>query len=390
MAVTVIGPRTHCANCEHELRQILDLGMSPLADKFPVTTQQPEQYFPLRLMYCSECRLVQLGDVVPDAILWSDYGFFSSTSPALVKYHEDVARLLASRYPADGLTVEIACNDGSLLKRLPGARKVGIDAAKGPVEVGTEAGLDIHYGFFGATTAQELVDKYGYADLIVAQNVVAHVANLKDFFEGLKILLDDEGVAVIEFQALEDLLLGNQFDHIYHEHRFFFSAASFWNVASAAGFDVTMIERVPMQGGSLRATLKKGGGRLRMVPDEFITDPLSLMTMQSRAWYLRDRFNQLLTQELHNGTVAGYAASAKSTTLLNWCGVTSDQIQFIVDTTPHKIGRFSPGTKIPIVAPGERPDPDTYVLLVHNYLSRIRKESFQGRWLVPIPQPVII
>ncbi len=208
-------------------------------------------------------------------------------------------------------------------------------------------------------------------------------------------------------QSLAELLLGNQFDHVYHEHRSFFSASSLVFACQEAGLSVIDLERTPMQGGSIRVTCKRAitphttGTRLpirrAMKKTSGFTDAMITYDgLQVRAEYLRTRLLEMLHDEVDAGRrVAGFAASAKSTTLLNWCGIGQDAgysnlLSHVVDTTPHKIGKFTPGTHIPIVGPDEQPDPDTYLMLAWNYVGRIRQDPFQGRWLVPIPQPVIL
>lgn len=384
--------RVTCGGCgASELEQILDLGDSPLADHFPIDSNEPETRYPLQVFVCRSCMLVQLGEVVPDDVLWSDYGFYSSTSAALVRYHTEFAALVHLRF-GNPLTVELACNDGSLLSQLPG-RTIGVDAANGPVKAAQAKGLDVRHGLFGLRLAEQLRDELGPVRLIVAQNVMAHVADLQDFLAGVRHLLANNGHTIFEVQSLADLLLGNQFDHVYHEHRFFFSARSLVQTLCSAGLLPVQIERTPMQGGSLRVTCcRRESGNNRLSPIEFMehgfTDDFG--GLQARADYLQSRLLDLLDAECKRGTVAGWAASAKSATLLNWCGINSDQVPYIVDTTPAKIGRYTPGTHIPVVSPGERFVPDTWLCLAHNYLSRALRSDPDTRWLVPIPHPVVI
>lgn len=383
--------RTLCGSCRSEdLEQVLDLGESPLADHFPTDPYAVETTYPLRLLVCKHCSLAQLSEIVPDDLLWSDYGFYASTSPALVRYHIEFADLMQRRYGSP-LTLEVACNDGSLLSRLSG-KKIGIDAAAGPVSVALDRGLDVRQGLFGSELATQLRDEIGPVGLVIAQNVVAHVANLQDFLSGIHHILDDNGVAVIEVQSLADLLLGNQFDHIYHEHRSFFSRESLVNALWYAGLVPLEYEHTPMQGGSLRVTCRKvtDPTDLPESPYPGLGNIRSLLSIQPRADYLKAQLIRVLCDEANRGTVAGWAASAKSSTLLNWCDIGPELVKYIVDTTPAKIGRYTPGTHIPIVDPREYDYPDTFLLLAHNYVSRIRHDPFRGRWLVPIPQPVVM
>lgn len=380
--------RTQCGGCEStELTKVLNLGLSPLADLFPATADGREDRYPLELLQCEDCKLVQLGYVVPDEILWQDYGFYSSTSPGIVAYHQQFADMVLERHGIPELAVEIACNDGSLLSKLVARRRLGVDAADGPVAAAKVKGLDVRHGLFGLEMARQLKSEVGPADFIVAQNVIAHVSDLPSFIQGIKHLLAPEGLAVIEAQSLSDLLLGNMFDHVYHEHRFFFSAETLRRTLRAGGLQPLVVERTPMQGGSIRITCQRAVKTPKPMQPDYFTHSLS--ELQSRADYLRARLLDTLNTEAKYGVVAGWAASAKSATLLNWCQIGPDLVPYIVDTTPAKIGRFAPGSHIPIVGP-EAPDPDTFLLLAHNYISRIRQDPFKGRWLVPIPHPVVL
>lgn len=380
--------RQVCGSCGHtELYLVLDLGTSPLADKFPSSPDEREASYPLCLLQCTGCQLVQLQHIVPDDELWDDYGFFSSTSPGIVAYHQEFANWLRSQFGVPDLVIEIACNDGSLLSKIDAKRRVGVDAAAGPVKAAQRQGLDVRHALFNEQVALNLVQEVGHADVIVAQNVVAHVTDLNRFLSGIRILLSKHGVAIIEAQDLQDLLLGNMFDHVYHEHRFFFSPSSLVQAIRQAGMAPVSVTRTPMQGGSIRVICQR--------LDRSFADPMSplavdLTGLQARAEYLRRRILDELDSALRHGSVAGWAASAKSATLLNWCSITAEQVQYIEDTTPAKLGKYTPGTHIPIVAPGRYPYPDTFLLLAHNYVNRIRRDAFPGRWLVPIPYPVVL
>jgi SAM-dependent methyltransferase len=400
--------REACGGCgSPDLQQFLDLGSSPLADRFPATADEPEDWYPLQVAVCTSCWLVQQLEVVPDALLFGeDYGFFTGTSPSAVAYFGDYADWLVQRFePGGGLVVEVACNDGTLLAELGdcGFRyALGVEPAFGPADAARERGLDVVGEPFGVDVARRIVAEYGAARLVVANNVAAHVADLDDFFAGIAALLAPNGAAVVEVQYVADLLAGNQFDHVYHEHRFFFSGASLATVMRHHGLDIRAVQRTPAQGGSIRVIARLASSvefttRWPSWPDlPFLQDLNTYQGIQGRVDYLRDRLNQLLADELDAGRkVAGYAATAKSATLLNFCGLSPAVIDHIVDMTPQKIGRFTPGSKIPIVAPGDRPEPDTYLLLAWNYLSGVlrRERAFVddgGRFLVPIPYPVLL
>lgn len=395
----------------------LDLGTTPLANDLPLTADQPETMYPLRLSVCEICWLVQMMDVVPHELVFGgDYTFFSGTSPGLVRYHEECAKLLNDRYVGDDArtVIEIACNDGDLLRHFAdrGHTAIGIDPAAGPVAYAQdERGLkNVIHSSFTAETADQIIAAHGRARLVIANNVLAHVINLRDFLTGVHTLLADDGVASIEVQYLPDLLLGNQFDHVYHEHRYFFSLSSLTYVVNEVGLRVVNAEIVEQQGGSLRVTLARHGSAAasrnhsRFSLDLYKLDAAERLVrhtsayagMQMRAERTRERLLTLLDREAQAGrVVAGYGMPAKATTLLNFCGITQGDVQFIEDTTPAKIGRYAPGVKIPVIAPGERDHPHTYLVLVWNYLSGILRREAEfyhpgGRFIVPIPAPVIL
>jgi len=400
--------RLTCGACAGtKLDVFLDLGETPLANTYPASLNDKETWYPLQLGVCGNCGLVQLMEVVPDAEIYGgDYGFYSGGSPAQLAYHQRGAELLLSRFPeqAKRLTIEVACNDGSLLRHFAaaGCKTLGIDPASGPVEVARECGLDVIQKPLSTALAQQVRNEYGPAGLVIAYNSMAHVEDLADVLAGVRALMDAESVAVFEVQYLPDLLAGNQFDHIYHEHRYFFSTTSLLPLLARHGLALQSIEHIPAQGGSIRFAVARASGirgywpstGLPIPPEGYLTSMASYRAMQGRVEYLRDRLLALLAEEKAAGRkVFGYAASAKSTTLLNYCGIGTDQIERVVDTTPAKIGRFTPGTHIPIAGPGEHPD--TYLLMAWNYLSGVlrREREFTaagGKFIIPIPMPVIL
>lgn len=406
--------RTTCGACgSGDLDLILDLGSSPLADDFPATREAAlaAPRFPLQLLVCTSCWLVQLGEVVPDELLWGgDYGFHTGASPSSVAYFEGYADWLGKRglLPGPGeLAVEIASNDGTLLRHLgrEGGRAVGVEPAKGPAAAAVEQGLNTWVVPFGQDTASAVLDMHGPAKLVVANNVLAHVADLPDFLAGVRALLAPGGVFVAEVQYLPDLLLGNQFDHVYHEHRSFFALGPLILAAGRHRLFVRSVHRMPAQGGSIRVTLVPQGGQpvdhtlghLLDIESRWTNRVASYLGVQARADVLRDRLLDLVTAEAAAGRrVVGVAASAKSCTLLNWCGIGPGLVEQVHDFTPGKAGRWTPGTGIPITTDPLPPGRDTTALvLAHNYLPGIlRREagflSEGGRFVVPIPQPVVI
>jgi hypothetical protein len=393
--------RAACAGCGHtRLDVFADLGATPLADTFPEdrTTACGLHRYPLRAASCGGCGLVQLLDVVPDEILYgTEYGFRTGASPSSLAYMAKLAQY-AHEIAMPGLAVEIGSNDGTLLADLRqlGREVLGIDPSGASYDA-AQKGLRVIQQPFTADLIRES-HLAGRVSVVVAANVAAHVASPHDFFEGLRLLLGSDGIAVVEFQYLLDLLAGCMFDLIYHEHRFFYSLGSFAKLAEQHGLGVQRIIHTPAQGGSLRVVLGKAGqgdGRQKMADYEDSLLPGLLAGFQARVWYAHNQIAGAVFG--YPGEVWGYAASAKSCTLLNYCDL-GPMIKRIVDVTPGKIGRFAPGTGIPICAPGEpfvSDEPDAYLLLASNYLKGIldrerNQNGYKGEFIVPLPLPVIV
>lgn len=394
--------RESCAACGGELRDFLDLGSSPPANKFPATAGEPETWYPLQAAVCTSCWLAQLREVVPDDELYGeDYGFRTGTSPMAVRYFGELAQELMPLYPAQAaqLTVEIACNDGTLLRPFAGFGwpVLGVEPSGAAADAAAR-GIPVIAEPFTAKLGQEIRELHGPAGLVLAFNVIAHVADPRDFLAGVAALLADDGVAVIEFQDCEKLVAGLQYDHVYHEHRFFFTLRSFARVAAGAGLGVAEWERTPAQGGSVRVTLRHdaravipGSGPGSRAWLEY-WEPYA--GMQDRALYAKYRLRELTGAEKYAGRiVAGYAASAKSCTLLNFCGLGPRAVRWVEDLTPGKIGRFMPGSHIPVRGPGQKPD--TWLVFAWNYLPDVlrREREFLdggGRLIIPGPVPVLL
>jgi SAM-dependent methyltransferase len=400
--------RESCGSCRStDLIEVLDLGTSPLADEFPHSAAEAlaQVRYPLGLVTCAQCSLLQLTEIVDDEELWGgDYGFYTGSSWVAVQQQQAYADDLLWRYRdlTKGLVLEIACNDGSMLSRFKeaGCRTACVDPAVGPTAKAKQSGLDVIVRGFGREAANQVLNEHGYADLVVANNVIAHVADLDDFIEGLATVLSPHGRLVVEFQYVADLVTGNMIDHVYHEHRSFFSLASLNHALSRHGLKALDVQQTSPQGGSLRVHVGRhddevvnGNVTLLLLEERWLLDPSSVSGMQGRANRIRHRLRDLLWEQSRAGKrVAGFGASAKSTTLLNFCEIGPELVQYFVDTTPMKHGRFTPGTGIPIIDPrSDSRAPDTYFLTVHNYAGPImRREGFPGEWLVPIPLPVLL
>jgi SAM-dependent methyltransferase len=252
--------RESCGSCHStDLVEVLDLGTSPLADEFPHSSAEAatQVRYPLGLVTCVRCSLLQLTEVVDDEDLWGgDYGFYTGSSWVAVQQQQNYADDLLWRYRdlTKGLVVEVACNDGSMLSRFAaaGCRTLCVDPAAGPGETARKAGLEVIGKGFGVAVAEGILDTHGYASLIVANNVIAHVADLDDFIAGLAMLLAPNGRMVVEFQYAGDLITGNMIDHVYHEHRSFFSLSSLNHALARHDLKALDVQQTDPQGGSLR------------------------------------------------------------------------------------------------------------------------------------------
>lgn len=413
--------RAVCGGCgSTDLDTVLDLGKTPPANTLPADPSDEETFYPLQLGVCPRCWLVQQMELVPDHELYgAAYAFYSSASLPKQAYHRDLSRRLLRDYPGQArrLTVEVACNDGDLLRhfRDVGCRILGVDPAPGPAQKARDRGLQVRTASFGADTAAQMRDSHGPAGLVVANHVVAHVVDLDDFFGGIDVLLADDGAAIVEVQYLMDLLVGNQLDHVYHEHRYHFSLSALAALAGRHRLSVTDVRHTPAQSGSINVTLARrtnpSPAVVRMLDSErWLRDRSAYQSLQGRAEHIRFQLLRLLDDEQRAGRrVAGYAAPAKAATLLNWCGLGPDIIEYIVDTTPYKQGRYIPGVHIPIIGrqwtgaardlyeptkPVDHELPDVWLLNCWNYAADVlrREQAFTaggGRWIIPIPVPTL-
>lgn len=403
--------RTRCSACKYDdLRLILDLGLSPIADNY---TKEPDvvTHYPLQLGVCAGCHLVQLLEVVPD-LFGSGYSFYSSASAPLSTYHAAYASDVLNEWNlAPGglarkpLIVEIGSNDGDFTRHFkqPGWRVVGVDPAQGPSDVAASRGIDTIVKPFGRNLAHEIHAQQGPADIIIANHVLAHVESVFDVLAGVEELLTHSGTAYVEVQYLPDLILNNAFDLVYHEHRNFFTLTSLRSAARQHNLHVVDATLTDRQGGSLRVKLKRASGASDRVTsllrsEAWLADTDVYAGLQGRAERLRTRLLQLLEDERDAGrVVVGYGAPAKATTLLNFCAIDTELIKFVTDTTEAKQNRYIPGTGIKIFNPQdvEREHVDTSLILAWNYAGPIMRNEQQftidgGRWIVPIPAPMLL
>ena len=400
-----------CRNCGSALHHTFaDLGESPLANSFlrPGDLSSPEPRFPLHARVCAQCFLVQLPEIQRPENIFSDYAYFSSFSESWLRHARDFADFAIRRFalrPAS-LVVEVACNDGYLLQyfRERSIPVLGIEPAANVAQAALDKGIPTLIRFFGLATASELQASGRPADLLVANNVLAHVPDLADFVAGLHRALKPHGTIVLEFPHLLRLIEDNQFDTIYHEHFSYFSFLAAQDVLARYGLSVFDVEEVPTHGGSLRLFARHSAAN-SAPPHARVAD----LCARERAAGLRDlrtyeSFGQKVCEVKHallaflrqacdaGKSVAGYGAPAKGNTLLNFCGVGPDLLPYTVDVSPHKQGLFLPGSHIPIYHPGKiRETRPHYVLILPWNLREeiVQKNSYirewGGRFVIPIP-----
>lgn len=404
---------TACRSCgAQELLPVLSLGALPLSDGFLTAAEldRPEPRFPLDVAFCPACGLLQILDTVPPEILFGrDYPYFSSVSATLLAHSKaHVADRLPELPPGpDTLVVELASNDGYLLQfyREAGVRVLGIDPAPGPVAAAREKGIETIEAFFGRDLAERLVAEGRRADLVHANNVLAHVADVHGFLEGIRLLLKDGGRAVVEVPYVRDLVEKLAFDTIYHEHLCYFSVRAVDRLVRPHGLFLVRVERVPIHGGSLRLFLSKEDRPDATV--EAILAEEKAIGLDRHAWFasfaarverLREDLRALLVDlERAGKRIAAYGAAAKGTILLNFCGLGPELLDWVADKNPFKQGRFVPGVRLPIVSPSRilAEMPDVLLILPWNIEAEIvaQEAAYRargGRFLVPVPQPRIV
>ncbi len=386
-----------CRSCGGaRLEPVLDLGAMPLANALPSSVEGPEDRFPLELAFCPACALLQITHTVPPERLFREYLYFSSYSDTMVAHARALAeRMIAERGLGAGHEVlEVASNDGYLLRAYAerGVPVLGIEPAENVARVAREHGVPTLSEFFGADVAARLGRR---ADVLHAHNVLAHVADLDGFVGGMRDVLREGGVAVIEVPCAREMIERRAFDTIYHEHLCYFSVTSLRPLLARHGLVMRDVEQVPIHGGSLRLFVERGGiegpGTTRLLEEERALGMAGLGYYRGFAeavGALRAELREVVEGLRAEGKrLAGYGAAAKGTVLLSYTGV---RLDYVVDRSPHKQGRFVPGVKIPIRAPSalvEDP-PDVVVILAWNVADEIvaQQRAYRGRWLVPVPR----
>jgi len=404
-----------CRLCGARLTQtFVDLGMSPLCESYVSADEldQPEIFYPLHVRQCPSCLLVQLPAYVSGEEIFSDYAYFSSYSDSWVAHAKQFADAMVDRLglTADSLVTEVASNDGYLLQHFVarGIPVLGIEPAKNVAEAAQALGIPTVVQFLGSTTGGEIDERHGRADLVVANNVFAHVPDIRDFAAGLRALVKDTGLVTLEFPHLLRLMQRRQFDTIYHEHYSYLSLLTATRALATAALRVVDVEELDTHGGSLRVSARpeehpgEPTARVKALLDE--EDLAGLHTLSGHAGFARevlriksDLLDFLVSAVRDGRSVAGYGAPGKGNTLLNHCGIREDLLQYTVDRSPVKQGKFLPGTHIPIYPPERLAEtrPDYVLVLPWNLRDEISQQlayvrSWGARLVLPIPELEIL
>jgi len=409
IAVTAVPT---CRFCAAPLRHtFVDLGMSPLCESFLPADQldQMEAFYPLHVRVCDRCWLVQLPEYVSGQEIFTEYAYFSSYADSWLAHARAYTAQMIDRFGLNtqSQVVEVGSNDGYLLQYFVqrGIPALGIEPAANVAQAALERGVPTQVRFFGRQTARDLIGQGRRADLLAGANVMAQVPDLNDFVVGLKILLAPRGVITIEFPHLMTLVEGNEFDTIYHEHFSYFSLLSVERIFGAHGLTVFDVDELTTHGGSLRIYAKHDTDDTHPVTAAFeelrarelaagLNGLAYYASFSDRVKETKRRLLDFLIDARRRGkSVAGYGAPGKGNTLLNYCGIRTDFLDFTVDRNPYKHGRFTPGTHIPIYPPARLRDarPDYVVILPWNLRDEIMSQhsyirEWGGQFVIPIPE----
>lgn len=412
----VEGRGCRCRVCGSNVEEtVVDLGVTPLCESFVAAKdlEAMEPFYPLHAMVCGDCFLVQLREYVAPEHIFDDYAYFSSYSTSWVAHAKTYVEMITKRLGLgkDSLALELASNDGYLLQHFAplGVPALGVEPAANVAAVATAKGVDTIVDFFGRRLANTLVAEGRRADLVIGNNVLAQVPDLDDFVGGIAIVLKPDGVATLEFPHLVRLIEENQFDTIYHEHFSYFSLLTIERMAVLHGLQVVDVEQLKTHGGSLRVYLARVTStahprservdRLLAEEEAFgLRDLATYRQFTAKVMRTKRRLLSLLIEAKEQGKrIVAYGAPGKGNTLLNYCGIGQDFVDFAVDRNPYKHGRYTPGTRIPI-RPVEELDAaraDLVLILPWNLKDEIMVqlahiEAWGGKFIVPIPEARIV
>lgn len=409
-----MSQESFCRVCSGKVREFYDFGRHPLSDAFvdPEKVDDEEFFYRLAVGVCRDCTMVQLMEEVPRERMFHDgYPYQSSGSVVMRTHFEDFAKrvLNAEDLGTDPFVVELGCNDGVMLKVLAdaGVRHLGVEPSGGVADLAAAKGVRVIKTFFEEETARRILTEHGPADVIYAANTLCHIPYMDSILNGVRALLAPDGVFVFEDPYFGDILERASFDQIYDEHFFFFTARSVRAMAERFGLELVDVERLPVHGGEVRYTLARSGARqpsnavAELVAEEEtkrLTAPDTLSAFGERVTGIREELTSLLRRLRDEGkTVVGYGATAKSATVNNLCGIGPDLVSFVVDSTPDKQGKLTPGTHIPVREPEafSGPYPDYALLFAWNHADEImaKEQRFRdagGQWILYVPEVHIV
>ncbi len=406
-----------CRFCKTELvHEFIDLINAPASNSFLSREQlnEPEVFFPLKVLVCHKCFLVQVDEYKKsDAIFDSDYVYFSSFSTSWLAHAKQYTEMITERLAltSNSKVIEIASNDGYLLQNFvkTGIPVLGIEPTKNTASVAVQKGIETITEFFGSALAKRLADSGTKADLFLGNNVLAHVPDIVDLVKGMKIILKPGGVVTMEFPHLLQLIRHSQFDTIYHEHFSYLSFYSVKQIFESQGLEMFDVEEIPTHGGSLRIYARHSGnedhvikGSVQLLIDKEINEGIADLdyynNFRAKVMSVKLGFLQFLVDaQTKNQSVAAYGAAAKGNTLLNYCGVKNDLISFVVDANPNKQNKFLPGSHIPVTNEQMLKDerPDFVVIFPWNLRDEIVQQlsyirAWNGKFVIPLPDLEII
>ncbi len=404
---------TSCRFCgDNNMQMVIDLGLMPLAGGFIKNLKQinQEKFYPLQLNFCRDCFLLQTNSSINPDVLFKNYFYFSSSIKTLVSHFENIAKNLRKTLsrPDKKFIVEIGANDGVFVKKLikQGFKALGVDPARNVVKIATKNSLPIISSYFTERLAEKIVNKYGKADAIYSFHSMAHIEDMHDVMRGVKKLLKIDGFLAMEVHYLGDLLNEFQYDMIYHEHQFYYSLLSLKKFLNQYNMDVFNIKRFSIRGGSIMFFVqnKKGGKKInKSVKDLLVEEKMqkldkvnAYINFSKKIVQRKKQLTELLAKlKKKNKKIIGYGASGRGTVMMNYCNLSKQLLDYVVDDAPAKWGMYMPGThqeiKNPKILSGKK-SPDYAVLFAWPFLKEVkaRNKNFRGKFIIPLPKVKIV